>query len=146
MFRDAAHSLATICHALTIIKTAVGSVNAAQIPVVTLDQPLYAIAKQIQWTWPNRFGEHNFLFMLGGLHIEMVFIRSIGDWLDESGWTTVLVHGNVTSSGKADAMLRAAHVTRARHAHQVTAACLNLLKRRAYDQYVTNQNNKFFCL
>ena len=118
LFRDAAHSPAMICHALTIIKTTVGSVNPAQIPVVTLDQPLYAIAKQIQWTWPNRFGEQNFLFMLGGLHIEMAFMRSIGDWLDGSGWTTVLVHGNVTSSGKADAMLRAAHVRRTRHAHQ----------------------------
>ena len=43
-------------------------------------------------------------------------------------------------------MLRAAHVTRTRHAHQVTAACLNLLQRRAYDQYVTNENNKSLCL
>ena len=113
---------------------------------MTLDQSFYATIKQIQWAWPNRFGEQNFLFMPGGLRIEMAFMRSIGDWPDGSGWTTVLVHGNVTSSGKADAMLRAAHVTRTRHAHQVTAACLNLLQRRAYDQYVTNQNNKFFCL
>ena len=145
LFRDAAHSPAMLCHALTIIQKAVRSVNSAQIPVVTLDQPLYAIAKQIQWCWSDTFGEQNFVLMLGGLHTEMAFMRTIGDWLDGSGWTSVLVNADVTSCGKADAMLHAAHVTRTRHAHQVTAVCLYILQRRAYDLYVASQSNESDC-
>jgi len=146
LFRNAAHSPAMLCHALTIIQKAVGSVNSDQIPVVTLDQPLYAIAKQIQWCWSDTFGEQNFFLMLGGLHIEKAFMTTIGDWLHGSGWTSVLVNANVTSSGKADAMLHAAHITRTRHAHQVTAVCLYILQRRAYEHYVTSENNESDCL
>ena len=39
---------------------------------MTLDQPLYTIAKQIQWSWPNTFGEEEYVVVLmGGLHIEL---------------------------------------------------------------------------
>ncbi len=37
----------------------------------TVDQPLFAIAKNIQWKWPLDYGEDKFLIMFGGLHIEM---------------------------------------------------------------------------
>ena len=36
-----------------------------QCPVITMDQPLYGIAKQIQWTWPDIFGEDKFVVMMG---------------------------------------------------------------------------------
>jgi len=45
LFRDQAHSPAMMCHAMTIVMNTVHSVNPGQIPVLTLDQPLYAIAK-----------------------------------------------------------------------------------------------------
>ena len=35
------------------IKEATQYLNADQIPVVTADQPLFAMAKQIQWQWPE---------------------------------------------------------------------------------------------
>ncbi len=53
MFRDPAHSPAMICHAMTIISSATRRTNPGQIPVVALDQPLYSLAKQIQWNWPS---------------------------------------------------------------------------------------------
>ena len=61
-------------------------VNPGQVTVVTLDQPLYAIAKQIQWNWPDSHGENQFVIILGGLHIELCSLKLIGDWLEDSGW------------------------------------------------------------
>ena len=75
--------------------------------------------------------------MFGGLHIEMTALTTLGDWLQGSGWTHALVQAEITTAGTADSFLRAAHVTRTRRAHQVTATVLYILQRRAYDQYST---------
>ena len=79
-----------VCHAMAIIHSAVLSVNPNQTPVLTLDQPLYSLAKQIQWNWPDTFKESKFVLVLGSLHIEMAVMKIIGDWLEGSGWTTTL--------------------------------------------------------
>jgi len=47
------------------------------------DQPLYALAKNIQWILPERYGENLTVVMFGGLHIEIAALRTIGDWLQE---------------------------------------------------------------
>jgi len=51
---------------------------------------------------------------MGGLHIEMALWNTLGDILDSSGWTTALTESGVTSSGIAESLLRAAHLTRTR--------------------------------
>ena len=58
----------------------------------------------------------------GGLHIEMVVLKMLGDLLEGSGWTGALVQAGITTSGLADAFLKAKHVTRSRWAHQAEAA------------------------
>ncbi|CAB3989008.1 Hypothetical predicted protein [Paramuricea clavata] len=50
------------------------------------DQPLYTLAKQLQWEWPEQYGEDKFVIMFGGLHIELAALRSIGTILQDSGW------------------------------------------------------------
>ena len=47
-------------HSMDIIKQATLQVNPGQTPVLTADQPLDTICKQIQWTWPADYGEDNF--------------------------------------------------------------------------------------
>lgn len=79
LMRDQAHSVATIKHVLKICDT-VAFLNPGQTPVVAADQPLYALVKQIQWTWPE-YGEDKCLIMFGGLHIEMTALRSLGTLL-----------------------------------------------------------------
>lgn len=111
-------------------------VNAGQVPVLTVDQPLYTVAKQIQWNWPNKFGESKFVVVLGALHVEMAVLKTIGEWLqwlDGSGWVAALVTAGITSSGRGESMLHASHVMRSWHAHQVTAASLYILQQRAWD-------------
>ena len=109
---------------MDIAKTAVHILNPGQAPVLTCDQPLYTIAKQIQWSWPDIYGEDQFVMMFGGLHIEMASLKGLGDILKGSYWTEALVQAGVASSGKADSFLKASHVTRTRRAHQITASSL----------------------
>ena len=75
-----------IRHSMDVVKNAVEHVNPGQTPVVTLDQSLFALAKQIQWKWPEKYGEDKMVVMFGGLHIEMAALKTLGDWLRGSGY------------------------------------------------------------
>ena len=50
LFPDDSKSVAMIRHSMNVIKEAVSQVNPGQIPVFTVDQPLYTLSKLIQWT------------------------------------------------------------------------------------------------
>ena len=85
LFHNQAKSVAMIRHSMDIVKKAVDILNPGQVPVITCDQPLYTLAKQIQWTWPATHGEKQFVVMFGGLHIEMtalkhlvIFLKTVG--------------------------------------------------------------------
>ncbi|MEW8547628.1 MAG: hypothetical protein AB2693_29320, partial [Candidatus Thiodiazotropha sp.] len=135
LFTEAAHSAAMMSHAMRVTAKAIQHLHPGQIPVITMDQPLYSIAKQIQWTWPDSFGEDKFVVVMGGLHIEMNVMKLLGDILTGSRWATILVQSEVTTSGRADAILKGSHVTRSRYVHQVTAAALHLLQASAFQKY-----------
>ena len=66
MFRDVAHSPAMVKHGMDIIKQITVRVNPGQIPVFTVDQPLFAITKKIQWRWPDEYGERQYVILMGG--------------------------------------------------------------------------------
>ena len=132
LFYEEAKSSAMIAHTMKVVKNAVDFLNPGQIPVVACDQPLYAIAKQLQWQYPNIHGENQVVVMFGGLHIELAFLKVLGDWLEGTGWTNTLVQAEIASQGTSDSFLKAAHITRTRHAHQVTAGSLYILMDRAY--------------
>lgn len=120
---------------MDMIKLSVNHLNPGQVPVIAFDQPLYAVAKEIQWNWRNSYDEEKFVIMFGGLHIEMVFLKVIGGWLEGSGWTTALADANVVTPGTAESFVKAASVTHSRRAHQVTACCLFILLQKAYIKY-----------
>ena len=71
LLRDQAHSIASVKHVMDKIKEIVAFLNPDQVPVIAADQPIYAVAKQVQWHWPEIYGEDKFIIMFGGLHIEM---------------------------------------------------------------------------
>ena len=86
--------------------------NPGQVPVLACDQPLYAIAKKIQWTWPEKYGEDKLFIMLGGLHTELAALKAIGHWLEDSGWDQALAQSGVTTPGTAESFLKAVHISR----------------------------------
>ena len=116
---------------------AVHHVNPAQILVIAFDQPLFALAKQIQWSFAGTHGEDHFVVMLGGLHIEMTAYKALRKWMNGSGWAEVLSTAGVATQGVADSFITASHLTRTRRAHQVTAASLHLLQQKAYQEYIS---------
>ncbi len=84
LFRENAHSLAMVKHGMDVIAQATELLYPGQVPIMTVDQPLFVIAKKIQWTWPETYGEDKFVMMMGGLHLEMALLKVLGDWLDGS--------------------------------------------------------------
>ena len=132
LFRHAANTPAMMRHCLIVIRDVVSKLNPRQIPVVAVDQPLYALMKQIQWHFPRGFGEDKFVVLLGGLHTEMAGLRMLGHWLNGSGWIQCLIQAGIATPGVAESFLTASHVKRTRYVHTVTAAALFINLRQMY--------------
>ena len=77
LFQEEAHSEAMIRHAIDVVSQAVRFLNPEQVPVLTCDQPLYAITKKIQWNWPTTYGEKKLGVLLGGLHTELAALKRL---------------------------------------------------------------------
>ena len=88
LLEESINSPAMVRHCMNIIKGLTYYLNPQQISIITGDQPVYAIGKQVQWTYPNIYND--LVWMMGPLHIEMAFTSTIGDWLYGSGWTDSL--------------------------------------------------------
>ena len=78
LFDENAHTMAMIQHSVTIVKEGVAYVNPNQTPLIAMDQPLFAIAKQIQWEKADLYGEEKYVVMMGGLHVEMASLKMVG--------------------------------------------------------------------
>ena len=137
LFRESAHTIAMIKHGADIIMKATKFLNPGQCPVIHVDQPLFALLKQLQFSCPDFYGEEKLVVMLGGLHIEMVILQVIGDLLEGSGWTQIINESGITTEGRAESLLRGNNVTRCRQVHQVTAAGYYTLQQEAYKEYLT---------
>lgn len=130
LFQESAYTAPMIFHAMKICKQVTDHLNKGQTPVCACDEPLFAIFKEMQWTYPEQFS--NMVPMMGSLHIEMVILRCIGQLLQGSEWDSALAEACVASAGVAESFLTVSHVMKCRHAHQVTVAVLNILLRRAF--------------
>ena len=133
--------MAMIKHSMTIVREGVAYVNHNQTPVIAMDQPLFAIAKEIQWEKADLYREEKYVVMMGGLHLEMASLKMVGHWLDKSGWDSALVQADITTRGRADGILKAAHITRSRYAHQVSACALYILQRKAYKEFTAGHES-----
>ena len=140
LFYEKSATPAMIKHGLDIQRRAIKWINPWQISVTTFDQPLFPLAKLVQWKWPNVYGESVHVVMMGGLHLEMALWNTLGDVLEDSGWTTALTEAEAASSGTADSFLKVAHLTRTRHAHQITLLTLNKLQKEAFSQSESNES------
>ena len=87
LFQESAHSASTIRHAMEVVSQAVSFLNPGQVAVLACDEPLFAIAKKIQWNWPAMYGEQKLVVMLGGVPHRTGCIKSTGnvarrEWVD----------------------------------------------------------------
>ena len=135
LFLENSHSLAMIRHGMNVDNDVVQHLNPGQTPVIAMDQPLFALAKLIQWNMPETHGEDRYVVMFGGLHVEMAAFKVQGEWLDGSGWVNALVDADVVTPGTAESFLKVSHLAKTRRAHEITAAALYILQQSAYDHY-----------
>ena len=70
----------------------------------------------------------NYFVFLGPMHKEMLCENMSVDWVRDSGWVEMLFDADVTLPGRAEALVKGAHVTWTRYAHQVTDSSLSLLE------------------
>ena len=137
MFTENAHSLAMIAYSMSVIRAAVAHFNPSQTPVIAVDQPLFALAEEIQWRLGGVYDEDRFVFMLGGLHVEMANWKMLGKWLTGTGWAETVCSAGVVMQGVAESLLTESHLSRTPPAHQVTIISLYILMCRAYQEYAS---------
>lgn len=93
-------------HGMDLVASITSFLNAGQIPVLCVDQPLFATAKLIQWNTPEKYSEKQFVVMFGPFHIEQSFLRLIGQVLNGSGWVGVISNSGVISESSCEAILK----------------------------------------
>lgn len=109
LFSEKSEDPATIKHVMKLVKKVTAYLNGDQPPVLCGDQPIFAVIKSIQWNWPDEFGEHLFVSLMGPLHIEKVILRVLGQLIVSSGWVEVVGDSEVTSAGSAEGLLKVGH-------------------------------------
>ena len=120
-------------HAVNIVHEITQKVTSDQIFVITANQPVYAIEKQLQWIFPTEFKD--IVWILGPLHIKQVFIKMIVDWRENGGWIKVHVYANINSNGLANSFLTCSGDSSIKGSyctHQLTLASLATLSNEAF--------------
>ena len=74
--------------------------------------------------WPEEYGIHRFLIMLGGLNIKMAYLSALGDLLDCSDWVAAITNSDIANGGFAESLLSGSKVLKTRYAGQVTLCAL----------------------
>ena len=83
-------SYATVRQCTKIVKNIVEKVNPGQFAVITCDEPVYAIGKQLQWSYPEEFKK--VIWMMGPLHGSSLNQRSDRRLNSLKSWRRVLTH------------------------------------------------------
>lgn len=84
-----------IANAISVISAAIKHLDPSQVPVVTVDQPLFALGKAVG----GAYDEDRVVVMLGELHIEMAAFNALGKWILESGPTDLLTNASAPVRG-----------------------------------------------
>ena len=121
ILRDDSKSHATIKHLLNVLIQSIHQLNPNQTAVLDFINPYMPSQKR------------GLVLILGALHIEMVLHSCLGDWLQDSGWTTALSNAGVASPGN-DSLLSGHEVGKTKYAHQVIALTLYQLMKDAFEQ------------
>jgi hypothetical protein len=85
LFYEKAATVSMVKHGMEIQSNITEYLNPGQVLVMAFDQSLYALAKYLQWQFPDIHGEKQFVVMFRGLHIEMALWKAFGKFLDGSG-------------------------------------------------------------
>ena len=77
--------------------------------VITFDLAIYSKAKEIHWRYPEEF--QNLVIHLGGFHIALNYLASIGKMFQERGLEDVFIESGLYGSSSTMAVLQANRTT-----------------------------------
>ena len=77
MFPDEECTVTMTRHCFEVIHAAMQYINPGQIPVMSMEQPLFAKMKQLQWSMDTMYGEDKCVLLFGGHHIELAFYKLV---------------------------------------------------------------------
>lgn len=106
LFREHSTSAAMMKHGMDLIHRITAHLNKNQIPVLCVDQPLFKLAKCIQWNSPDLYGENKLVVLFGPFHIEQNFLHVLGQLLEESGWSRIVENSHIYSEARANSILK----------------------------------------
>ena len=127
-----AHATALLNRVMNLVKKTVEHLNPNETPVLTMDQPLFEIAKKIQWLWSDSFSNNKYVIMTGVVTVG----SSCWDGL-ESG--SMVLGGQVQSQLQEDCcriFYESILSCEDKTCPQVTAAALHILQQSAFLSYV----------
>lgn len=68
----------------------------------------------------------------------------IGTWLQGSGWDEALVKSGITTPGRCEGILKSADIKRARYAHEVSLAALNIVLFEQFESDTETDDHDYF--
>lgn len=104
----------------TVVKKCmhVSSVLGQQYTVITVDQALYC--KLVELKWANPEYQEKLVVQLGGLHISMCFLKTIGKHMNGSGLAEAWVESGLLGPNATESVLNGKAYKRAMRAHKIT--------------------------
>lgn len=78
------------------------------------------------------------------MHIEKSFLAVIGSWLEGSGWEDALVKSGITTPGRCEGILKSTHIKRARYAHEVSLAALNIVLFEQFKSETESDDHSYY--
>ena len=106
-----------------IIKQTIAYLNPGQSPVDVCDQPVFALKKESQWRYSEKFGSGPYLCLFGGLHFEQCMLIILGELIKGSDLENILP--NIDMSIKENGALpHTNHVKQAGYCLQVSLCAL----------------------
>ncbi|MES9879525.1 MAG: hypothetical protein ABW185_01435 [Sedimenticola sp.] len=101
--------------------------------VITFDEAIYSIAKQIQWRNPDEFKDT--VIRLGGFHMAMVFLAIIGKRFANSGLDDLLHESNIYGANTVSNILKGKMYNRCIRAHKLVREAMERLHWRAFSEW-----------
>lgn len=106
LFNEKSTSPGMVRHVMDLIGAITLYLNKDQIPVVCGDQPLFTMAKIVQWNWPEIYGERKFVILFAPFHIEQGFLKVLGQFMEGSGWLSIVSGSGITTTGSAESLMK----------------------------------------
>lgn len=106
LFEENSESVSMLAHSFDITMNSVEYLNKGQVPVLCMDAKLFVVGKTIQFNFPQKYGEDKLVLMMGPLHIEQAALKTLGDFMADSGWCATVACAGGRSAASAEAVSR----------------------------------------